>query len=340
MNILVTGGAGYIGSHTCVALAEAGHELVIFDNLCNSYAHVIERLKILCGQHLTFVEGDVRDSEALDGLFSLHSIDAVMHFAGLKAAEESIEKPLVYYDNNVSGSLALFKAMGRAGVKTLVFSSSAMVYGEPPSQPICEHFPRTASNPYGHSKLVIEEILAGLQAAEPDWRVARLRYFNPAGAHESGLIGEEPRGAPNNLMPYIAQVAEGKRAFLNVWGGDYPTPDGTGVRDYIHVCDLASGHVSALEYLQRDGGLITLNLGTGQGRSVLEMVAAFEEASGRPIPYRIGPRRSGDSAMSWADPTLAQQLLNWKTTRDPRQMCVDAWRWQQSRQTRRQVDTL
>ena len=327
--ILVTGGTGYIGSHTCVALAAAGHELLILDNLCNSRADVVNRLETLCGKRPEFVEGDVRDSVVLDEIFDRHPITAVMHFAGLKAVGESVARPIEYYDNNVHGTLQLLAAMRRASVKTFVFSSSATVYGDPAIVPIREDFPRSATNPYGRGKLIIEDILADLHHAEPDWRIARLRYFNPVGAHESGLIGEDPRGMPNNLMPYVAQVAIGKREFLNIWGNDYPTPDGTGVRDYIHVVDLAEGHVAALGYLNRLGGLLTVNLGTGQGYSVLDMVKAFEKASQRSIPCKIAPRRAGDIAQCWADPGLAGELIGWKSKRGLEQMCSDTWRWQQ-----------
>ncbi len=327
--ILVTGGTGFIGSHACVALAQAGHELLILDNLCNSRADVVERLAGICGRRPLFVEGDVRDAARLDEVFDRHSIRAVIHFAGLKAVGESVAKPLEYYDNNVHGTLQLLAAMRRAQVRSFVFSSSATVYGDPASVPICEDFPRSATNPYGRCKLMVEDILADLHLAEPDWRIARLRYFNPVGAHASGLIGEDPQGLPNNLMPFVAQVAAGRRAFLNVWGKDYPTPDGTGVRDYIHVVDLAEGHVAALDYLDRQGGMLTVNLGTGRGYSVLEMVQAFARASGREIPYRIAARRPGDIAACWADPGLANRLLGWKATRSLEQMCADAWRWQQ-----------
>lgn len=327
--ILVTGGTGFIGSHTCAALAQAGHELLIVDNLCNSRGDVVDRLESICGRRPVFVEGDIRDAASLDAVFAQHPITAVMHFAGLKAVGESVAKPLEYYDNNVDGTLQLLAAMRRADVKTLVFSSSATVYGDPASVPIRENFPRSATNPYGRCKLMIEDILADLHCAEPDWRIARLRYFNPVGAHASGLIGEDPQGLPNNLMPFVAQVAAGRREFLNVWGNDYSTPDGTGVRDYIHVVDLAEGHVAALDYLNRLGGLLTVNLGTGQGYSVLDMVKAFEQASGRAIPYRIGARRAGDIAQCWADPSLAHELLGWKAGRGLEQMCADAWRWQQ-----------
>jgi UDP-glucose 4-epimerase len=327
--ILVTGGTGFIGSHTCVALAAAGHDLLIVDNLCNSRVDVVGRLEALCGKRPEFVEGDVRDSVVLDEVFDRHPITAVMHFAGLKAVGESVARPLEYYDNNVHGTLQLLAAMRRASVKTFVFSSSATVYGDPASVPIREDFPRSATNPYGRGKLIIEDILADLHHAEPDWRIACLRYFNPVGAHESGLIGEDPRGMPNNLMPFVAQVAIGKREFLNIWGNDYPTPDGTGVRDYIHVVDLAEGHVAALSHLNQRGGMLTVNLGTGKGYSVLDMVKAFETASQRSIRCKIGPRRAGDIAQCWADPRLASELLGWKARRGLEQMCADAWRWQQ-----------
>lgn len=328
--ILVTGGTGYIGSHTCVALAQAGHAVVLLDNLSNSSIAVLDRLETLCGVRPSFVQGDIRDAALLDKVFAQQPIRAVIHFAGLKAVGESIEQPLEYYDNNVSGTLQLLAAMRRAKVTSFVFSSSATVYGNPASMPVREDFPRSATNPYGRSKLIVEDILADLQQAEPAWRIARLRYFNPVGAHESGLIGEDPQGVPNNLMPYIAQVAAGRRDCLNVWGDDYPTPDGTGVRDYIHVMDLAAGHIAALDYLDRCGGLLTANLGTGRGFSVLEMVHAFERASGRRVAYRMAPRRPGDIAQCWADPGFALQALGWQAKRGLEQMCADAWRWQQN----------
>jgi len=335
--ILITGGTGYIGSHTCVALAQAGQPILILDNLSNSRIEVLDRLTTLCGQRPSFVEGDIRDRTLLQRLFRDHPISAVIHFAGLKAVGESVSEPLTYYDNNVGGTLTLLQAMQTAAVRTLIFSSSATVYGDPATLPITEDFPRSATNPYGRSKLIIEDILADLHQAEAGWRIGRLRYFNPVGADASGLIGEDPRGIPNNLMPYIAQVATGERAQLNVWGDDYPTQDGTGVRDYIHVTDLAAGHVAALHYLQQlparttpdPAALLTVNLGTGQGYSVLEMVAAFANASGRPIPYHIAPRRAGDIAACWADPGRAEQLLGWRAERGLVQMCADAWRWQQ-----------
>jgi UDP-glucose 4-epimerase len=327
--ILVTGGTGYIGSHTCVALALAGHELLILDNLCNSRADVVDRLATICGRRPVFVEGDCRDAGLLDAIFGRHPIRAVMHFAGLKAVGESVTKPLEYYDNNLHGTVQLLAAMRRADVRAFVFSSSATVYSDRDGHVFREDSPRDATNPYGRSKLMIEDILADLQRGELGWSIARLRYFNPVGAHESGLIGEDPQGVPNNLMPFVAQVAAGQREFLNVWGNDYPTPDGTGVRDYIHVVDLAAGHVAALNYLEQQGGLLTVNLGTGRGYSVLNMVRAFSAASGREIPYRIAPRRVGDIAQFWADPALASRLLGWQATRGLDAMCADAWRWQQ-----------
>jgi len=326
--ILLTGGAGYIGSHACVALLEAGHEVVILDNLCNSSRIAVERVAQICGRAPEFVEGDIRDRKLLDRLFAERPVRGVMHFAGLKAVGESVEKPLEYYDNNVSGTLVLLAAMRRAGVRTIVFSSSATVYGDPPSVPIREDFPRSATSPYGRCKLMIEDILVDLHGADPGWSMACLRYFNPVGAHASGLIGEAPQGMPNNLMPYVAQVAVGRRERLSVFGGDYPTPDGTGVRDYIHVVDLAQGHVAALDWLDRTGGLLTVNLGTGQGYSVLDMVRAFERASGRTVPYQIVARRPGDIAACWADPTRARTLLGWEAKRGIDAMCADTWRWQ------------
>ncbi|MTV41556.1 UDP-glucose 4-epimerase GalE [Duganella radicis] len=328
MRVLVTGGAGYIGSHTCVELLGAGHEVLILDNLYNARASVLERIERIAGRAPQFVQADVRDRAALEQVFASHAIDAVIHFAGLKAVGESVEQPLRYYDNNVTGSLVLFETMARFGVKTLVFSSSATVYGDPASVPILEHFPLSATNPYGRSKLMIEDMLRDLYKADPGWRIALLRYFNPVGAHESGLIGEEPNGIPNNLVPYIAQVAEGQREFLSVYGNDYPTPDGTGLRDYIHVVDLALGHLATLAKLATGVGIYTYNLGTGRGNSVLEMVRAFEAASGRPVPYRIVARRPGDIAACYADPGLAERELGWKATRNIEQMCADSWRWQ------------
>lgn len=328
MKILVTGGLGYIGSHTCVELIKAGHEPVALDNLSNTQKAVLERVARIAGKPMAFIEADIRDRAALDAAFSAHAFEAVIHFAGLKAVGESVDQPLRYYDNNVSGSVALFETMARHGVKTLVFSSSATVYGDPATVPIQEHFPLSATNPYGRSKLIIEDILRDLAKAEPSWRIALLRYFNPVGAHESGLIGEEPNGIPNNLLPYIAQVAEGRREKLSVYGADYPTPDGTGVRDYIHVVDLAIGHVKTLSKLATGPGVVTYNLGTGRGNSVLEMVGAFERASGKAVPYQIVSRRPGDIASCYADPALAEAELGWKAERDIAQMCADSWRWQ------------
>ena len=328
--VLVTGGAGYIGSHACVALIEAGRRVVILANLSNSNVEVVQRLQRITGQAPVFVQGDIRDPACLDETFARYAITAVMHFAGLKAVGESVAKPLDYYDNNVVGTLKLLAAMERAGVSQLVFSSSATVYGDPASTPIREDFPLSATNPYGRSKLMVEEILVDWHAANPAWSIARLRYFNPVGAHDSGLIGEDPQGIPNNLMPFVAQVAVGQRQELQVFGDDYPTPDGTGVRDYIHVTDLVEGHVAALDYIEKQSGLLTVNLGTGNGTSVLDMVRAFEQASGRSVPYKIVARRPGDVAECWADAALAFELLGWRATRSLARMCEDAWRWQQA----------
>ena len=327
--ILVTGGAGFIGSHTCIALAQAGIPHLILDNFGNSRRSVLERLGRITGVQPLFVEGDVRDADLLARVFAQHPIEGVIHFAALKAVGESVREPLRYYDNNVAGTVALLRAMQVAGVRTLVFSSSATVYGEPATVPIREDFPLSATNPYGWTKLMMEQVLADVDAAEPgQWRIARLRYFNPVGAHESGLIGEDPQGEPGNLLPYVAQVAAGQRASLSVYGNDYPTPDGTGVRDYIHVCDLAEGHVAALRYLNKHPGLLTVNLGTGRPVSVLEMVRAFEQASGRAVRYQLVARRPGDVAQCWADPALAQTLLGWSAQHGVDRMCQDAWRWQ------------
>ncbi|MEH6587359.1 MAG: UDP-glucose 4-epimerase GalE [Halioglobus sp.] len=327
--ILVTGGAGYIGTHASVALLQAGFCVVVLDNLCNASAAAVSRVEEITGKSVALVQGDIRDSACLDQLFADHSIDAVMHFAGLKAVGESVEKPLDYYDNNVNGTLVLLAAMERAGITQFIFSSSATVYGDPASVPIKEDFPTSATNPYGRSKLMVEEILADWGHAHPGWSIGRLRYFNPVGAHSSGRIGEDPQGWPNNLMPFVAQVAVGRRDKLAVFGDDYPTPDGTGVRDYIHVVDLAEGHVAALNYVLKNNGVLTLNLGTGNGVSVLDMVRAFEQASGRDIPYEIVDRRAGDIAECWADPALAESLLGWRASRSLQQMCTDAWRWQE-----------
>lgn len=328
--VLVTGGAGFIGSHTCVALAAAGYTPVILDNLGNSDVRVLERLRQIIGSTPELIEGDVRDKALLAQVFGQASFAAVIHFAGLKAVGDSVADPLAYYDNNVHGSFVLASAMRDAGVNTLIFSSSATVYGDPDHSPIPEDAPRRPANPYGRSKLMVEEALADLHRSQPGWRIALLRYFNPVGAHESGLIGEHPQGRPNNLMPFVCQVAVGQRDKLQVHGADYPTPDGTGVRDYVHVMDLAEGHVAALAHANAQGGLVTLNLGTGKGASVLEVVHAFERASGRPLPYEIGPRRPGDVPAYWADPSLAQRTLGWRARRDLDQMCLDSWRWQQA----------
>lgn len=328
--ILVTGGAGFIGSHTCVALAAAGYVPLILDNLGNSDVRVLDRLARITGSAPRFIEGDVRDRALLDLLFAEQPIAGVIHFAGLKAVGNSVADPIAYYDNNVHGSLVLAAAMQAAGVRRLIFSSSATVYGEPEHSPIPEDAPRRPANPYGRSKLMVEEALADLQRSDPTWRIALLRYFNPVGAHESGLIGEHPRGRPNNLMPFVCQVAVGLRDKLAVHGGDYPTPDGTGVRDYVHVMDLAEGHVAALRHAERQPGLVTLNLGTGQGASVLDVVKSFERACGLRIAYEIGPRRAGDVPAYWGDPTLAESTLGWTAQRGIDQMCADSWRWQQA----------
>jgi UDP-glucose 4-epimerase len=328
MKVLVTGGAGYIGSHTCVELLGAGHELVVVDNLCNSKPVALERVREISGRGLEFVEADLRDEGALKALFADFRFDAVIHFAGLKAVGESTQIPLDYYDNNVGGTCALCRAMAAAGVKRLVFSSSATVYGDPASVPIREDFPLSATNPYGRSKLMIEDVLRDLHASDAAWDIALLRYFNPVGAHPSGRIGEDPNGIPNNLMPFIAQVAVGKLPELKVFGDDYATPDGTGVRDYIHVVDLARGHLAALRRLETSPGLVTYNLGTGRGYSVLEMVRAFADAAGRDIPYRIVDRRPGDIASCYADPALAESELGWQAEYDVADMVADHWRWQ------------
>ena len=327
-HVLVTGGAGYIGSHTCVALAAAGYEPLILDNLGNSDLRVLARLERIIGRAPRLIEGDVRDRALLDRVFAEEDIGAVIHFAGLKAVGDSVADPLGYYDNNVQGSFVLASAMRAAGVRTFVFSSSATVYGDPDRSPIPEDAPKRPANPYGRTKLMVEEAMSDLYAAEPGWQIALLRYFNPVGAHDSGLIGEHPQGKPNNLMPFVCQVAVGLRDRLMVHGGDYSTPDGTGVRDYVHVMDLAEGHVAALRHVQAEGGLLKLNLGTGRGASVREVVAAFERASGRAIAHDIGPRRAGDVPAYWADPTLAHATLGWQANRSLDQMCEDSWRWQ------------
>jgi UDP-glucose 4-epimerase len=329
MKYLVTGGTGYIGSHMVVELMAAGHDIVVIDNLSNSKSSVLDRIQRIVGRRPGFEQIDICDRPALCRLFADHKFDAVLHFAGLKAVGESVEKPLAYYSNNVGGSMALIECMAAANVKTIVFSSSATIYGEPASVPIREDFPLSASSPYGRSKLMIEDILRDVAATDPAWRVARLRYFNPVGAHSSGLIGEDPNGVPNNLMPYIAQVAVGKLDELQVFGSDYPTPDGTGVRDYIHVVDLARGHLAALDALRRRPGVLTVNLGTGRGHSVLEMVRAFSAASGKAVRYRVVARRPGDIAQCFADPSLALKMLGWKAQLGIEAMCADTWRWQQ-----------
>lgn len=329
MNILLTGGAGYIGSHTAVVLSEAGHEVIIYDNFCNSDRSVLTRLEKILGKPLTCVEGDIRDADLLEKTFQQYQIEAVVHFAGLKAVGESVADPLKYYDNNVVGSVRLFEAMKRAGIRTIVFSSSATVYGDPEYLPIDEKHPIHPTNPYGQTKAQIEQILKDLVQSDPDWRVVCLRYFNPVGAHNSGLIGEDPNGIPNNLMPYIAQVAIGKLVKLNVYGNDYNTPDGTGVRDYIHVVDLAQGHLAALNYLKTNSEWQAINLGTGQGYSVLALVGAYQKVSQQDIRYAIVNRRPGDVACSYAEVSQSQKLLNWSAKRNLNDMCETSWKWQQ-----------
>jgi UDP-glucose 4-epimerase len=329
MKILVTGGAGYIGSHAALAFLKAGYQVVVLDNLCNSSSESLVRISQLAGRELVFIEGDIRDSKVLNHLFLEHSICAVLHFAGLKAVGESVANPLRYYSNNVQGSQILLQSMAEAGVFKIVFSSSATVYGDPAEMPISECCPiGQPTNPYGRSKLMVEDILRDLAISDPRWSIAILRYFNPVGAHSTGLIGEDPNGIPNNLLPYISQVALGKLSKLSVFGNDYPTVDGTGVRDYIHVVDLAEGHLFALKALKERNGVNLWNLGTGQGYSVLEMVRAFEEVSNKQIPYTIVPRRPGDIATCYADPSKAERELGWKATRGLSEMMRDAWRWQ------------
>lgn len=328
MAILVTGGAGYIGSHTVLELLNSGNDVVIIDNLCNSSRESLRRVEALTGRSVTFYEADVCDRSALQTIFAQHAIDAVIHFAGLKAVGESTQIPLKYYQNNIAATLVLCEEMELAGVFRLVFSSSATVYGDPHTVPIQEHFPTSATNPYGRSKLMVEEMLRDIVAADPRWSVVLLRYFNPVGAHISGQIGEDPNGIPNNLLPYIAQVAIGRLKQLSVFGNDYPTPDGTGVRDYIHVVDLSLGHLKALQYIADRHGVFTFNLGTGQGYSVLEMVKAFEQASGRAVPYQVVARRPGDIAVCYAEPDLAAQELGWRAERGLPEMMADTWRWQ------------
>lgn len=329
MKILVTGGAGYIGSHTCIELLNAGYEVIVVDNLSNSKPESLERVCEITEKDLTFYQVDLLDRDALSKVFLNHDIDAVIHFAGLKAVGESVEVPLKYYFNNLTGTFILCDLMEKFGVRNLVFSSSATVYGATDQVPLHENLPLHATNPYGRTKLMTEEILRDLYAANNEWSIALLRYFNPVGAHSSGLIGEDPNGIPNNLLPYISQVAVGKLDKLNVFGNDYPTPDGTGVRDYIHVVDLARGHIKALEKQISTTGIEAYNLGTGEGYSVLEMIRAFEDASGQDVPFQIVERREGDVAISLANPSKANQLLNWSTKYGLHEMCLDAWHWQQ-----------
>lgn len=330
MNILLTGGTGYIGCHTAVVIVEAGYKVVLFDNLSNSQKDVVSRLEKITEKAIPFVEGDVRDTSLLSKTIKDYQIDAVIHFAGLKAVGESVEKPLKYFDNNVGGTISLLEAMQENQVKKLVFSSSATVYGEPQYLPIAEDHPTSATNPYGRTKLHIEEMLQDLVAADSAFGVVSLRYFNPVGAHESGLIGESPNGTPSNLMPFISQVAAGKRAKVNVFGDDYPTVDGTGVRDYIHVLDLASGHLAVINFLASTKGWHAINLGTGYGSSVLEMIGQFASSSDRSIPYEVVGRRPGDVASCYASAEKAEKLLKWKATRDLKSMCSSAWKWQES----------
>lgn len=328
MTILLTGGTGYIASHAAVVLIQAGHDVALFDNLSNSRADVVARLRDITGRELPFVQADIRDTAALVEALQIHACTAVIHFAGLKAVGESVQKPVEYFAHNVQGTISLLQAMQTTGVRQLVFSSSATVYGVPQHLPLDESHSTSATTPYGRSKLHIEEMLADLCVSDPSWRVACLRYFNPVGAHASGLIGEDPRGLPNNLMPYVSKVAAGELSRLGVFGDDYDTPDGTGVRDYIHVMDLAEGHLAALNYLQGHAGWHAVNLGTGHGYSVLDMVKAFERASGRPVPYDIKPRRSGDVASCYANPAKAAALLGWEAKRDLEVMCDSTWVWQ------------
>jgi len=328
MQILVTGGVGYIGSHTCIELIKSGYKIIVVDNLCNSSLESIKRVEKLVDRNISFHKVDVRDKVALTRVFEQYSIDGVIHFAGLKAVGESVEKPIEYYDTNVGGTFVLVEVMREFGCKTFVFSSSATVYGDPLTVPIKEDFPLSVTNPYGRSKLMIEEFLRDVFVADDSWHIALLRYFNPVGAHKSGLIGEDPNDIPNNLIPYISQVAVGKLEKLSVFGGDYDTPDGTGVRDYIHVVDLAKGHVKALQAFEGEPQVLTVNLGTGNGYSVLDMVKAFEKASGKEVPYQIADRRIGDIAICYADPAYAAERLGWTAECDINEMCEDTWRWQ------------
>ena len=326
--ILLTGGVGYIGSHTCIELIESGYDVVIVDNLCNSSLESLKRVEKITGKNIPFYKADVRDKITLTQIFKQYSIDGVIHFAGLKAVGESTENPIEYYGTNVGGTFALVEVMKMFDCKTFVFSSSATVYGNPHTVPIKENFPLSATNPYGRSKLMVEDFLQDIFMSDHVWRIALLRYFNPIGAHESGQIGEDPSGIPNNIMPYISKVAGGKLKKLSVFGGDYDTPDGTGVRDYIHVVDLAKGHVKALQVLENKPQVLTVNLGTGRGYSVLDLVRAFEKSSGKDVPYQIVGRRPGDIAICYADPTYAQEKLEWKATHGLKKMCKDTWRWQ------------
>jgi len=326
--VLITGGAGYIGSHTCISLIEAGYEVVVFDNYCNASRESIKRVEKIVGKSIPVVEGDIRSTTDLQKVFDAYAIDSVIHFAGLKAVGESVEEPLKYYDNNVSGTITLCEVMKQNNCKSIVFSSSATVYGDPHITPIKENFPLSATNPYGRSKLMIEEMLRDLYVSDKSWKIVLLRYFNPVGAHISGSIGEDPHGIPNNLMPFIAQTAVGKRESLSVFGDDYDTHDGTGVRDYIHVADLAMGHVKALDKIDTFTAVMTINLGTGLGYSVLDMVKAFEKASGKNVPYHITPRRTGDIAKCYANPAYAKEVLGWEAKKSIDDMCQDSWRWQ------------
>ncbi len=328
MNVLVTGGTGYIGSHTCLQMLEMGYTPVLLDNFSNSKASVLDRIEEVSGTRPVLITGDILDKTLLVETMKRYDISAVIHFAGLKSVGESVSEPLKYYSNNVSGTLCLVEAMSECNIKTLIFSSSATVYGDPSTVPINEGFPTSATNPYGRSKLMVEECLNDFYKANPDWSITLLRYFNPVGAHPSGKLGEDPNGIPNNLMPFISQVAVGKRECLNVFGGDYPTPDGTGVRDYIHVMDLARGHIAALNKVGHSKGIHIYNLGTGRGSSVLEMIEAFEKASNKKVAYKIVDRRSGDVAECWADPQKAQKELGWHAQLELEQMAIDTWRWQ------------
>ena len=330
MRILLTGGAGFIGSHTAVEMTQSGHEVIIYDNLCNSDTSALDRLEKILGRRLPFEEGDIRDYDRMCEVLSKYKIEAVVHFAGLKAVGESCEKPLEYFDNNINGTLVLLRAMKSLGIKRIIFSSSATVYGMPQYLPLDEKHPLSVTNPYGRTKLQVEEILSDLCSSDPEWSAVCLRYFNPIGAHESGLIGENPRGIPNNLLPYVARVAAGQLKSLQVFGDDYDTPDGTGVRDYIHVVDLAKGHVLAAQYAFKHTGWIAINLGTGIGYSVLDIVKAYEKACGKPVPYKIVARRPGDVASNWADPKLAEELLGWQAHYTLQDMCEHSWNFQKN----------